>query len=249
MYLVSWLTNWWSQPEDLPPEWLLALNLPNQPEEESCPYRTLIQSKTTGLNEPSLSPEIRSNIFQQLVTEELPSWKTGLETIIKKRYLGKVFELSSQQSGTASSRLAALRPQLRDIYQRQKSDLDKLVDLSATQLASMSSLVSQDSLTPATATDLAMTWFRCLQATVKTILESDLTKVESSALATSLLPSIDKLQLLWQERVRIRPVSLTVRVKEENTEKGYGEVEQLPHLNSEEFHRRMDLLQQLLGNR
>ena len=252
MYLISWLLGYKTQPEDLPTEWLMALDVQQKEEQGSpCPIKALIEQKTKQLtySMTPLAPEIRSSIFHQLINEELNGWKSGLSTIIKKRYLSTVLLLNSKTQGTLTQRLDILRPQLKSIYDRQQKDLIRVDELVAGQLASMTLLASQDVLDSRSATDLVTIWFRCLQSLVQTILGSNLTNIENNTLVVTLLPSIDKLVKLWDERVRINPRRLSVK---DTTDKKVQvqivpDIEKMPELNQEEFRRRAELIQSLLS--
>jgi len=252
MYLISWLLGYRTQPEDLPAEWLIALDVQHKEEQDSpCPIKALIQEKTNKLTYSAtpLSPEIRSSIFHQLISEEINGWKSGVSTIIKKRHLATVLQLNSNTKGTLSQRLDILRPQLKSIYDRQQKDLIRVDELAPDQLASMTLLASQDVLDSRSAIDLVTIWFRCLQSLVQTILGSNLTNIENNTLIVTLLPSIDKLVKLWDERVRINPRRLSIKDVKDKKERVQivPDIEKMPELNQEEFRRRAELLKSLLS--
>ena len=252
MYLISWLLGYRTQPEDLPAEWLMALNLQQREEQGSpCPIKALIEQKTKQLTYgmTPLAPEIRSSIFHQLIDEEINGWKSGLSTIIKKRYLSTVLLLNSKTQGTLTQRLDILRPQLKSIYQRQQKDLVRVDELIADQLASMTLLASQDVLDSRSATDLVTIRFRCVQSFVQTILGSNLTNIENSTLVVTLLPSVDKLVKLWDERVRINPRRLSIKetIDKKVQVQIVPNIEKMPDMDRDEFRRRAELLQSLLS--
>jgi hypothetical protein len=241
-FLVSWLSNLWGSNPDLPPEWITALSLTHPDKEETpCPARTLFKERARSYPEfTELDPNIRSSIFQQLVKERWSDWLGCLVTIVKKRYLGVVVTMNSKCTGTLRQRLALLQPQLTSIYQRQKRDIAELQEIDNSQISSISLLVSGNSLTTATAIDIAMSWFRCLHSILTTTLGTSLSKGEEETLALSLLPSIDLLYNLWEERVKLNPkrLSLSREAIEAETPRPEGVVEILPPISREEMAKR-----------